>query len=152
MRTVECGERQRGGVSVLRDKVRVNIHHVACRCCKSHNFSFTLPSLSYGRPQPHTHIYTNTLAFYWQCTKAYTENKLNNTPHIPIIENHFTHLQLTYLVRFLQTLCIYNSAHACKKTHSMFVFAFYQGHILLFNGVLQEQGHTHVTVTNSHFT
>lgn len=60
MRTVECGRRKRGGVNVLRDKVRVNIHHVACRCCKSHNFSFTLPSLSYTAGLDHIHTFTQT--------------------------------------------------------------------------------------------
>lgn len=88
---------------------------MACRCSISHNF--TLPSLSYDWPQPHLHtLHTH---FTGNLPTAYTENKLNNAPHVPIIENHFTHLQCSShsWSKRLQTHCIYNSSHACKETH-----------------------------------
>lgn len=103
-----------------------------------------------GRPRTHTHIYTNT--FYWQCTKAYTENKLNNTPHIPIITeplhsltDHISGQMLT------DTLYIPTApVHARKHIQCLFL-AFYRGIFYSFNGVLQGQGHIHVAVTYSHF-
>lgn len=113
-------EKQRKGVvNVLRDRVIVSIHHYSRlqMFCKP-QLQLHAP-ITFLRPASTTHTITHTLTlFTGNPPRAYTENKLNNAPHIPIIENLFTHSHYSSHIWSigLQTHCIYSSC-ACKERH-----------------------------------
>lgn len=121
----------RGGVNVLREKVKVNIHHycglqVSCKAT-----TFTLPITFLRLASNHMHTQTHFTHILLAIPQQLTLKMNSNAPDIPIIENHFTHLQYSSHTVSGQNayrhLCIYNGSHACKETHLMFVFAFYWG-------------------------
>lgn len=127
-------------MNVLRERVIVSIHH-NCRLqmfCKP-QLQLHAP-ITFLRLASTTHTQAHTLAlFTGNPPSAYTENKLNNVPHIPIIENLFTHsltLQLTYLVNrladtlYIQLMCMQ------RKTLNV-CFDILQKHNLIFLDMLK---------------
>lgn len=108
-------------MKVLREKVKVSIHHRCGTCSVSHNFN--PPSHSYVQPQPHTNTHTCILlAIHQELTL-----KINPIMHhtSPLWRTTSLTYSTAHIAALTDKVHIYSSLHACKETCLIFVWSIF---------------------------